>query len=255
MITNIGDIQLKDTRSLVGVSSKFSYNFAQHDKALGKPSRQRIGENLTEWRLQIKLHYQFCDPATVLERLQHVLNQGQAVPLVFDYLNYAGVVTLDDMDVVFVQTADNGRPLIIEANLTLTEFDGDSTIKPPAPAVRDPSQSKPVQTAVTDDINSLLPSRQPLQDLEQALIQQHQAKALLRITKQTANGDFSQSNELIERFNQYMASNALSNNGYTMVDTLPLATAQNIDVLTLKMQTQQGLFAQLATAGATRQWH
>lgn len=254
MITNLGDIQLKQTRILQGVGAKFSQNFAQHDKALGKPSRQRIGANLSEWRLQLKLHYLFCDPATVLEQLQTVLNNGLPVALVFDYLKYEGYVTLDDIDVTFSQTADNGRPLIIDANITLTEFSGDPTIKPPAPAVRDPSQSKPIQTAITDDVTTLLPSEQPLQQLERALIAQHRAKALLRTIKEVGHGDYNGLNMAISTTNQALHDIDEQQFLFALPTTLPAANSSNIDAVLGQMQSEQVLYATLARQGALRLW-
>lgn len=254
MITNLGDIQLKQTRILQGVEAKFSQNFAQHDKALGKPSRQRIGTNLNEWRLQLKLHYLFCDPATVLDQLQTVLNAGLPVALVFDYLKYEGYVTLDDIDVTFSQTADNGRPLIIDANITLTEFSGDPSVKPPAPAVRDPSQSKPIQTAITDDVTTLLPTEQPLQQLERALIAQHRARALLRTTKEVGHGDLAGVNQAIGTVNQTLADIDEQNFLQAIPTTLPTVNSVNIDMVLGQMQSQQGLYATLARQGALRLW-
>lgn len=200
MITNIGSIQLTDSRLLQGVSTKFGYTYATHELAVGKPSRQSIGANLTEWRLAVRLHYQFCDPATVLAQLQTVLNNGKPVPLIFDYLDYVGYVTLDDVDVTFVEVATSGRPLIIDGNLTLSEFSGDTTIRPKAPAVQDVKavQQNPITTAQTPDINVLLPTEQPLQSLERALIAQMRARALVRQVKEVGNGDFTKINDLTQ---------------------------------------------------------
>ncbi len=254
MITNLGDIQLKDSRALHGVSAKFSQNFAGHDKALGKPSRQRIGANLNEWRLQIKLHHQFCDPAIELEKIQNVLNAGLPVALVFDYLKYEGYVTIDDIDITYTHTMDNGRPLVIDANITLTEFSGDPTIKPPAPAVRDPSQSKPIQTAITNDVTTLLPSPQPLQYLEKALIAQHRAKALLRTIKEVGDGDWSGVNQAITVVNQCMNDVTEQQFLTAVPTTLPTVNSNNIDTVLEQMQSEQGLYATLAQQGALRLW-
>ncbi|MDO5650556.1 MAG: phage tail protein [Moraxella sp.] len=199
MITSIGDIQLTDSRLLQSVNARFGCTYATHELAVGKPIKQSIGATLTEWRLTVRLHYQFCDPATVLAQLQTILNNGKPVPLVFDYLDYVGYVTLDDVDVAFMEVATSGRPLIIDGNLTLSEFSGDTTIKPPAPAVQSQTaQNTPIATAQTPDINTLLPTEQPLQSLERALIAQMQARALVRQVKEVGSGDFTKINDLTQ---------------------------------------------------------
>lgn len=199
MITNIGDIQLTDSRLLQSVNARFAYDFAKHDLAIGKPTKQKLGATLTEWRLTVRLHYQFCDPGAVLAQLQIVLNDGNPVPLVFDYLDYVGYVTLDDVDVTFMEVATSGRPLIIDGNLTLSEFSGDTTIKPPAPAVQSQiTQNTPIATAQTPDINTLLPTEQPLQILERALIAQMRARALAKQAVDVGNGDFNKINDLTQ---------------------------------------------------------
>lgn len=199
MITNIGSIQIKDSKLLQGVNARFAYDFAKHDLAIGKPTKQRLGATLTEWRLTVRLHYQFCDPATVLAQLQTALNNGKPVPLVFDYLDYVGYVTLDDVDVTFIEVATSGRPLIIDGNLVLSEFSGNTTIKPTAPAVQSQTaQNTPIATAQTPDINTLLPTEQPLQSLERALIAQMRARALVRQAVDVGNGDFTKINDLTQ---------------------------------------------------------
>lgn len=219
MITNIGSIQIKDSKLLQVVNARFAYDFAKHDLAIGKPTKQRLGVTLSEWRLTVRLHYQFCDPATVLAQLQTVLNNGNPVPLVFDYLDYVGYVTLDDVDVTFVEVATSGRPLIIDGNLTLSEFSGDTTIRPKAPAVQDVKavQQNPIATAQTPDINTLLPTEQPLQSLERALIAQMRARVLVRQAVDVGNGDFDKINGLLQTANDLFGKLKKDN----VIDTLP----------------------------------
>lgn len=248
MITNIGSIQIKDSKLLQGVNARFAYDFANHDLAIGKPTKQRLGATLTEWRLTVRLHYQFCDPATVLAQLQTVLNNGNPVPLVFDYLDYVGYVTLDDVDVTFVEVATSGRPLIIDGNLTLSEFSGDTTIRPKAPAVQDVKavQQNPIATAQTPDINTLLPTEQPLQSLERALIAQMRARALLRQAVDVGNGDFTKINDLTQTASLLFGE--LKKN--TIIGTLPPTTIPahqgNVGTVLDTLNGGKSVFATLA---------
>lgn len=206
MIVNIGEINLGQARATQGLSLRMGYDFASHDRPLGKPTRQRLGGKLDEWRLSFSLNHHFCDPATVLQKIQATVASGEPKQLVFDYFDYQGWVTLDDVDITFVEATDNGRPLIISGTLTLNEFTGDTTLKPKAPAMRDNTQSKPVQTASTDDVQSLLPHRQPQQHLMEALIAQHKARAKIKSLDKAGHGDTNTINDNIKAVNDYFAS-------------------------------------------------
>lgn len=254
MITNLGNIQLTDSRLLQAVGAKFSHTFATHDKAMNKPSRQRLGANLAEWRLSIRLHYQFCDPASVFEKLQNVLNAGLPVALVFDYLDYVGYVTLDELDVSFSQVADNGRPLIIDGNITLTEFSGDPSIKPPAPAVQNLSNlTTPISTAQTLDVSTLLPTATPLQNLEKSLIAQHRAKHLLRVGKDMLNGDFTGVNQAIAVANQALTDFDEADLWTAIPTTLPSVHQGNAQAVLQQFDRQKVQSATLAKQATLRQ--
>lgn len=247
MITNIGSIQIKDSKLLQGVNARFAYDFAKHELAIGKPIKQRLGANLTEWRLTVRLHYQFCDPATILTQLQTVLNNGNPVPLVFDYLDYVGYVTLDDVDVTFVEVATSGRPLIIDGNLTLSEFSGDTTIKPKAPAVQDVKavQQNPIATAQTHNINTLLPTEQPLQSLERALIAQIRARALVRQAKEMSGSDFDKINGLLQTTSDLFSKLKKDNVISTLLPTVVNVQAGNMQAVLDNFNTHKTTLADL----------
>lgn len=253
MITHIGNINLKDVRAVNGLSLKVGYDFAKHDKPLGKPSKQRLGGQLEEWRLSFHLHFAFCDTQTLFEQLKAVCDKGEPQQLVFDYVKYAGWVTLDSIDVTYQNIADNGRPLIIKGNLTLTEYTGDTTTPPPAPAVREPSESLsnpvPIQSAVSDDVSELLPKRQPLQHLEDALIAQHKASRLLRNIDEIKAGDISLVSDSVKIINGYFASDDWTGEPVT---PLPSYDHGNPELLANAMNKKQLFFAELARQAVTR---
>lgn len=189
MITHLGNIRLDTNRMLNGLTLRFSPNFATHERVLNKPIRQHVGNNLDEYNLEFKLSHHFCDPQTELLKLKAVCDQAKPVPLIFGYFDYNGWVTLDNVDVSFVDTSDNGRPLTVAGTLTLTEVVDVPPLKPPTPAVRLPDVAKPVQTVTVAEPTQLIPNKQPLQHLEDALIAEHKAQAFMR--KVGITGDIS----------------------------------------------------------------
>lgn len=120
--------------------------------------------------------------------------------------------------------------------------------------MRDPSQSKPIQTAITDDVTTLLPTQQPLQQLERALIAQHRAKALLRTIKEVGSGDYSEVNNAISTANQTLHDIDEKQFLNAIPTTLPMVSNVNIDTVLTQMQSEQVLYATLARQGALRLW-
>lgn len=136
MIANLGSVMLSTISAPSSLGLQIGFDYANHDKPLGKPSQQRLGGKLDVWRLQFSLHYQFCDPQQSLDELSELVRNGKPVPLVFEFVDYRGSVTVNDLDVTYTQTAINGKPLIIEGSLTLTEYAGEMTDEPVRPAVK-----------------------------------------------------------------------------------------------------------------------
>ncbi|BBI68468.1 hypothetical protein PKHYL_26590 [Psychrobacter sp. KH172YL61] len=254
MITHLGDINLGDVRGAHGLSLRTGYDFAKHERPLNKAIKQKLGARLDEWRLSFKLHHAFCDPQVVLDKILTTCNKGEPMPLVFDYVDYKGWVTLDDVDVNYQEIAPNGKPLVITGSLSLSEFTGDTTTKPTAPAVRDDNQSLsnpvPVQTATSDNVSELLPTRQPMQHLEDALIAQHRARALIRTLSSASSGDFSAINNATSIVNGYFASNDWTGN---TVPPLPIIDSSNYGDLSQILNDRQAVMLELTRSAATRQ--
>lgn len=253
MITHLGEINLGDARSIHGLTLRSGYDFAIHERPLNKATKQRLGAKLDEWRLSFKLHHMFCEPQVLLDLIQSACAKGEPMPLVFDYVDYKGWVTLDDVDVTYQEIAPNGKPLVITGSLSLSEFTGDTAVKPTAPAVRDTSQAlsnpAPVQTAVTTDVASLLPVRQPMQHLEDALIAQHRARSVLRTLQGVSQGDFSQVNNATMIINAYFASSDWTGD---TVPPLPTLDSNNINGLSQILDSRQAMMLELTLNAAIR---
>ena len=254
MITHLGDINLGDVRGAHGLSLRTGYDFAKHERPLNKAIKQKLGARLDEWRLSFKLHHAFCDPQVVLDKILTTCNKGEPMPLVFDYVDYKGWVTLDDVDVNYQEIAPNGKPLVITGSLSLSEFTGDTSTKPTAPAVREDNQSlsnpAPVQTATSTDVSELLPTRQPMQHLEDALIAQHRARSLMRTLKGISNGDFSSVNNATQIVNGYFASEDWAGD---TVPPLPTIDSGNYNHVAQILDDRQSMMLELTRSAAVRQ--
>lgn len=254
MITHLGDINLGDVRGAHGLSLRTGYDFAKHERPLNKATKQKLGARLDEWRLTFKLHHAFCDPQAVLDKILGACEKGEPMPLVFDYVDYKGWVTLDDVDVTYQEIAPNGKPLVITGSLSLSEFTGDTSTKPTAPAVREDNQSlsnpAPVQTATSTDVSELLPTRQPMQHLEDALIAQHRARSLLRTLKGAGSGDFSGINNATTIVNGYFASADWTGDH---VPPLPTINSGNYNHVAQILDDRQSMMLELTRSAAVRQ--
>lgn len=146
MIAHLGTVELRSINAATSLSLQVGFDYASHDKPLGKPTQQRLGGKLDTWRLSFSLRYQFCEPQESLDALKQMVEDGQPVPLVFNNSDYQGNVTVNDLDINYKDSAPDGTPLVIEGTLSLTEYVGaiDAPIK--RPAVRKQAQNQtPIQ--------------------------------------------------------------------------------------------------------------
>lgn len=104
------------------LDEKHSYNFAEHQVIEGKPLLQFIGDGLDETSLGLRLHVSFCDPAAAFAQLKAEADQHQALRLIFADGSNLGWRVVTEISRTFVSTADNGRPMCIEAKLQLKEW-------------------------------------------------------------------------------------------------------------------------------------
>lgn len=176
MIAHLGSVALQTIKAATSLSLQVGFDYANHDKPLGKPSQQRLGGKLDTWRLQFSLHYQFCEPQESLDAIKVMVADGQPVPLIFNYIDYQGNVTVNDLDVTFYQTAINGKPLIIEGSLVLTEYVGEIDTPVKRPAVRKQNKQTPIQATSGADKQQLVDNTQhPFAKQMGELVKQFQA--------------------------------------------------------------------------------
>lgn len=104
------------------LDERYSYAYAEHQVIEGKPLLQFIGDNLDETNLGIRLHFSFCDPGTAFDQLKAAADLHQALPFQLADGSLKGRRVITEINKTLITTADNGRPLCIEARLSLREW-------------------------------------------------------------------------------------------------------------------------------------
>ena len=127
----LGEIAFNLITYFEGVESRFSANYAEHALIEGKPRLQFVGDNLDEYTWHMVLHAGFCDPELELLKLRAALAQHEALPLVYASGDYKGLFIPTEAGVTFQQTFADGKPIWIEADLTLREY-----VQPPVDATQ-----------------------------------------------------------------------------------------------------------------------
>lgn len=201
MIAHLGTVELRSIYAVTSLSLQVGFDYASHDKPLGKPTQQRLGSKLDTWRLSFSLRYQFCTPDASLDKLRKMVEDGEPVPLVFNNSDYQGHVLVNDLDVNYKDSNPDGTPLVIEGTLSLTEYVGaiDAPIK--RPAVRKTQNQTPIQALLSGsflDIGERADN--PFSQRMQALSDQfHDLKASANTTIDKARALQQQTRELIIR--------------------------------------------------------
>lgn len=121
MYAQLGTIQF-ELLPIESIEEKYSYSFAEHQVIEGKPLLQYVGDNLDETSIGIRLHVSFCKPAKSFKALKDEAGKKQALPYFFADGTVCGLRVITEISRTFVQTADNGNPICIEAKLQLREW-------------------------------------------------------------------------------------------------------------------------------------
>lgn len=121
MYLTLGNIVF-EALPIIGLDERYGYDFAEHAVIEGKPLLQCIGDRLDETSLSIRFHFAFCDPDAAFDQLKAAADRHDALRFSSgDGRNY-GMRVVTELAKTLVQTADNGRPMVIESQLTLKEW-------------------------------------------------------------------------------------------------------------------------------------
>ncbi len=121
MYAQLGNIQF-ELLPIESLDERYSYNYAEHQVIEGKPLLQFIGDNLNEANISVRFHFAFCDPETQFNLLKAEADRHEALPFLFATGKNLGYYVICEISKNTVITADNGRPLCIEARLQLKEY-------------------------------------------------------------------------------------------------------------------------------------
>jgi phage protein U len=127
MFAQLGSVQF-NVFPIDGFEERFAYAFAEHQVIEGKPRLQFIGDNLDETTIGLRWHVNFCDPLASWNQLKAEADKHQALNLVFGDGSNLGRRVITELCKTLVSTADNGRPICIEARATLREYFDDQPL-------------------------------------------------------------------------------------------------------------------------------
>lgn len=122
MYMQLGDIVFEPL-PIIGLGEEYAYDYPEHAVIEGKPLLQYIGTQLDVTTLSIRLNFSFCDPEATFAKIKAAADAHQALRLIAgDAGTLYGMRVITRLSKTLVKTADNGRPLLIEAQLILKEW-------------------------------------------------------------------------------------------------------------------------------------
>ena len=135
MFAQLGDVRFELLNSFVNLEETHAATFAKHDVLKGRPRLQAMGNDLTELRFGIKLHWKLGDVDAAYKGLIAAKEAQQAVSLVYGSGRFVGWFVIERLTSRTTQMDGNGRTAARELDIELTEFVGDPNNPLPTPAV------------------------------------------------------------------------------------------------------------------------
>lgn len=127
MYAQLGNVQF-ELLPIEALDETFAWAYAEHQVIEGKPRLQFIAFNLDELSISVRWHFTFCDPEKEFATLKAEADLHQALPFIFANGKNLGRYVIYEIAKTLLSTADNGRPLCIEAKLKLKEFVDDNPL-------------------------------------------------------------------------------------------------------------------------------
>ncbi|STZ75309.1 putative phage tail assembly protein [Bergeriella denitrificans] len=135
MYAMLGDVRFELLQGFERLEARHGAGFARHDVLAGRPRLQAVGNELTELRIGVKLHWLLGNPDTAYKGLLAALEAQQAVSLVFGSGRFVGWFVIERLsERTLIQDA-KGRTAARELDVELTEFVGDPNNPLPAPGI------------------------------------------------------------------------------------------------------------------------
>lgn len=153
MFAQLGDVKFELLNSFTNLEETHAAHFAKHDVLKGRPRLQAMGNDLTELRFGIKLHWRLGDVDTAYRGLVAAKEAQQAVSLVYGSGRFVGWFVIERLTARTTQMDANGRTAARELDVELTEFIGDPNNPLPTPAVLSGSQN-PLLAMLPESVKS-----------------------------------------------------------------------------------------------------
>ena len=153
MFAQLGDVKFELLNSFTSLEETHSAHYAQHDVLKGRPRLQAMGNDLTELRFAIKLHWKLGDVDTAYKGLIAAKEAQPAVSLVYGSGRFVGWFVIERLTARTLQMDDKGRTAARELEVELREFVGDPNNPLPTPAVLSGSQN-PLLAMLPESVKS-----------------------------------------------------------------------------------------------------
>ena len=141
MFAQLGDVKFELLTSFTTLEETHAAQFAKHDVLKGRPRLQAMGNELTELRFSMKLHWKLGDVDTAYKGLITAKEAQQAVSLVYGSGRFVGWFVIERLTSRTTQMDGNGKTAARELDVELTEFVGDPNNPLPTPAVLSGNQN------------------------------------------------------------------------------------------------------------------
>jgi phage protein U len=132
MFAAFGSISFQVLSSPTKLEQLQKYHYGKLEVIGAPPILQWIYDDLEEIKLEIYLHFYWCNPSKVLAALQTLATTHQAQTFVFGNGLNIGSYVIDSMEVKHVWMADNGNPLALTIELSLMQYVASGSVLTPS---------------------------------------------------------------------------------------------------------------------------
>ncbi len=141
VFATLGDALFSPRLSPSGFDAQQGATFAEHALFSHAPRLQYTGRELDVLNLTFDLHFSFCTPVEEKKKLETMLREHQAHPLVFGDGSWWGYFVLERLATTLEQCSPSGTPWLISMQADLKEYTGDPAKPLERPAVSDGAPS------------------------------------------------------------------------------------------------------------------
>lgn len=153
MFAQLGEVRFELLNSFTRLEETHHTQFAKHEVLKGRPRLQAMGNQLTELKFSLKLHWRLGNVDTAYNGLIAAKEAQKAVSLVYGSGRFAGWFVIDRLTSRSTIMDEQGRTAAREIDVELTEFVGDPNNPLPTPAILSGSQN-PLMAMLPESVRS-----------------------------------------------------------------------------------------------------